>query len=431
MFKGFFMRVKDLYFNQIKRSYEYPERVQKMINLGLFFELHRIKMFSKESSSALKYLNEISLKFIQQTLKNPQNAVWVNLFVPCEIIHAFGLYPLLIENYASFLAGFKIQNIYLDIGDKCGFSDTLCSYHKAFIGAAEGGIAPKPVFAAASSIICDANNSTFGYLANKFKIPYYLLDIPHIKNKASVEYVRSQLKELIEAIEKHSGKKFHMEKLEEVIEIENKTLEFMDSSLSLLRKKHYPKTMTQEMYMLAAVYTYIGTEEVLQFYKKMNEELKSCSLKEKKRLLWVHTLPFPSLPLKDIFEKTGDFEIIAMDLSHPDFNKLKGHDPLTMLSEKMIESQYNGMYRRKISKILKLAETLKVDGVIHFCHLGCRQNAGGRTLLYNALKANGIPSLAIDGDSLDMRNNQQGQMVTRIEAFLEIIRNRKIQKGLY
>ena len=35
-----------------------------------------------------------------------------------------------------------------------------------------------------------------------------------------------------------------------------------------------------------------------------------------------------------------------------------------------------------------------------------------------------IPFLALDGDVIDKKNNQEGQTRTRLEAFLEILRSR-------
>lgn len=415
------MSVKDLYCKIIKNNIHKPHRIQQLMKMGLSYEMLRTKLTYRDPN-ALRYLNKVSLKLMKNALEKPQESVWVNLFVPCEVIHAFGLKPISIEYIASFLAGFKLQNTYLDKASHMGMADTLCSYHKAFVGAVTGGIVPPPAFAAATSIICDANNSTFAYLTHKWEVPYFLLDIPHEKSEASISYVYGQLVEMINNIERYTNRKLDLNGLRKIIQIENRTLNYANKSLELLSERIYSKSMSQEMYMLNMAHVYMGSPEALHFYKSMYEELKNLPKGKKKRLLWIHTMPFPFEPFKKIFRKEGEFEIIAMELNCPEIKPLDEKNPLKALSEKMIDNIYNGPYERKIKKIMRLADLLKVEGVIQFCHLGCRQNAGGMMLLKEALNKRQVPFLSIDGDGLDMRNNQQGQLVTRVEAFLEMIK---------
>ena len=58
---------------------------------------------------------------------------------------------------------------------------------------------------------------------------------------------------------------------------------------------------------------------------------------------------------------------------------------------------------------------------INFCHWGCKQSAGGVFQLRETLKAADIPLLVLDGDAMDRRNSHDGQIKTRLEAFLEIL----------
>ena len=51
----------------------------------------------------------------------------------------------------------------------------------------------------------------------------------------------------------------------------------------------------------------------------------------------------------------------------------------------------------------QLAKEMHADGVINFCHWGCKQSAGGVFQLREALKAADIPLLVLDGDAMDRR----------------------------
>ena len=75
--------------------------------------------------------------------------------------------------------------------------------------------------------------------------------------------------------------------------------------------------------------------------------------------------------------------------------------PVEAIARKMIRNVYNGDFSRKTDMISDLIEEFHPDGVIHYCHWGCKQSSGGVMLL------------------------RDGQLKTRLEAFLEMVKNRR------
>ena len=59
--------------------------------------------------------------------------------------------------------------------------------------------------------------------------------------------------------------------------------------------------------------------------------------------------------------------------------------------------------------------------MIYFCHWGCKQASGGSILLKEKMQEKQIPTLILDGDGIDKRNSHDGQIKTRLEAFLEML----------
>ena len=53
--------------------------------------------------------------------------------------------------------------------------------------------------------------------------------------------------------------------------------------------------------------------------------------------------------------------------------------------------------------------------------LCCKQSSGGVMLLREEIRKLGVPVLILDGDALDRRNSHDGQIRTRLEAFLEML----------
>ena len=95
--------------------------------------------------------------------------------------------------------------------------------------------------------------------------------------------------------------------------------------------------------------------------------------------------------------------------------------PFHALAKKIIRNLYNGSYSHKAEMVGMLAGTLKPDAVIQFCHWGCKQSSGGSLLLKEKMQEMEIPMLILDGDGIDRRNSHDGQIKTRLEAFLEML----------
>jgi len=98
------------------------------------------------------------------------------------------------------------------------------------------------------------------------------------------------------------------------------------------------------------------------------------------------------------------------------------HDPFSSLAAKVGGHFLVGPVERRASYLASLAEEYRLEGAIHFNHWGCRQSCGGAQLVKQALQEKGIPTLILDGDCVDEREYQEGQISTRLEAFLESLR---------
>ena len=66
-------------------------------------------------------------------------------------------------------------------------------------------------------------------------------------------------------------------------------------------------------------------------------------------------------------------------------------------------------------------KTVDADGMVWFCHWGCKMTLGGARLGKKAFEEAGLPTLLLDGDSCDRGFGGEGQAATRVEAFLEVL----------
>ena len=139
----------------------------------------------------------------------------------------------------------------------------------------------------------------------------------------------------------------------------------------------------------------------------------------------MHLMPYYQETLKGYFNYQEKYYLKACEMNLDYMEELDTAHPLNALARKMLNNLYNGPYERKIKRVAELVEELPADAVIHFCHWGCKQSSGGVMLLKEELDRQNIPLLVLDGDGMDRRNSHDGQIRTRFEAFLEVLRQRK------
>ncbi len=421
------MGVISTYGNIIKRyAPNHPRAARRMITAGLALNKFRIAhLGDRRTPEAYRYLNVYALGEVREAIRHPQQTVWANLFAPVEILQCFDVHTLSIECMSSFLSGFTIEDYFLDYAEDEGIAPTLCSYHRNFIGAVDSGVIPPAAFAVTTSTICDGNTNTFRLLSARHDIPLYLLDIPDRYTPEAEAYVVGQINELIAALEETFHRKLDLTRLSGTLERENESKACYTRTLQMMRTKAYPSTLTLQMFMLFANHVDIGTPEIMNFYRQMEAEVAAAPDFDGINLFWVHLLPFYQETLTGYLNLSDRYQIQGVEMGMDYQEPLDPAHPLEALAKKMICNIYNGSYERKADLVQEIVREIEPDGVINFCHWGCKQSSGGAMILKEKMQEIGVPFLVLDGDGMDRRNTSDGQIRTRFEAFLEIIRQRK------
>ena len=412
------------YCAHIKKTLEKGEsrKARGLILAGLKEEDLRIRFLgAKQMPKAYRELSRIAINATRTGLAHPENCAWTNIFAPVEILECFGLNCVSIECISSFLSGFQLEDSCIDYAENHGIAPTLCSYHKSFVGGVESGLVPTPKFAVTTSMICDGNINTFHYLSRRHGIDHYIIDVPDEYSESAVAYVVSQLEEMIAMLETLCGKKFDLCELRHVLHRENQSKALLREFFLMQKDRCFPSTLTLNMYLLFATHLQIGTPEVLRFFEHLTEEAKTYPVYEGKKIFWVHLFPYYQETLQKYFNYGTKYCIQSGDMNLDYMDPLDINHPLEAIARKMLLNLYNGPYERKVEGISKLVDEVGADAVINFCHWGCKQSSGGVMLLKEEMKKKNIPMLVLDGDAMDRRNSHDGQIKTRLEAFLELL----------
>ena len=417
------MWIADKYIDYVKeKTVSSPGESWDRMLLGFKANKLRTKILPKKGiSRGYQKLEAMMMSFVADSLGKSDSYVWGNIFSPCEIIGSFGLNTLSIECLACYFSGYHLEDYFIDYAQNTGIAPTLCSYHKTFVGAIDSGAVPVPEYAVTTSLSCDGNLNTFRYLEKKKGVPFTFLDVPYRDDGASVDYLAGQLKNFAGELERHFGRVFDEEKLRNSLRIENETRKALMEFFRLQSERYYPGELISHLYMMMGMHLLIGTQEFLDLIRFMIDDIKTYPKFEGKKILWIHLLPFYQETLQSYFNSSRKYQIIASDIIMDSMEELDENRPFHALAGKIIRNLYNGSYSHKAEMVGRLADALHPDAVIQFCHWGCKQSSGGSILLKEKMQEMEIPMLILDGDGIDRRNSHDGQIKTRLEAFLEIL----------
>lgn len=380
------------------------------------------KHIFKKTTPARLELADICNRVIIQPFVHPEQSAMVNIFTPCELLQNFGLTPMFPEALSCYLSGAGAERGFIDAAEKAGIPETFCSYHKILLGAAETGVLPKPRFILNTTFACDANTLTFRRLAQFYSVPHFVLDIPQDQSEEAVQYVADQLKQFGEKMSALLGKPLDEDALRQAVARSQKTISIYHRYLTERAKKSMPDEMTSEMYAAFALHVLLGTPQALQFAEGVLHEAENAPDRgEELRLLWVHTLPNIDSAMIDLLDFNPNCQILSTDMCF-DAPVLKSvEDPWRAIAQRVVRNHLNGSAQRRIDAVLECARQMQPDGIVWFCHWGCRQTSGASQLARCELEAAGFPTLVLDGDACDRSNCPPGQMTTRMQAFLELL----------
>ncbi len=383
-------------------------------------------------------------KTITRSFLRPHRAVMVNVFMPCEMLYAANVTAMFPEGISVYVACTQSSLPFAQAAEEAGVPESFCSYHKIMLGMDARGVLPKTAMIANTTLACDANQLSFRLLSEKpdgTRVPRAVIEVPYsgTTSEDAVRDVAKQLKNMVKEMERALGVRVCEDALIATCKRSHKTLCNMRDYLKIRSSIDLPTTLSGELCTLIATHIMAGSKAALEFSKNLLSlaERKDLDIetqgtaalckRDTTRIFWIHTLPNWQQAIMDLFETNkassdAAAEIVGNDMAY-DFlytlEDLNPQDPYDYMARRLVMSSSNGPATRRIACALSAAKESGANGAILFAHWGCRQTAGMAQLAKEAFEREGIPLLVLDGDGCDPRNVPDGQMVTRLEAFIE------------
>jgi len=408
----------------------------------------------------LGYLNELLIKYYNSGnsfKKKGGTIAYVSVGFPVELLYAIDILPYFPQNHAAFYgAQGKTANVF-EPAEVIGlYSTDLCSEIKATIGMAIGGESlsfnmPPPDLIISANNICGSITKCAEALSRYYNVPLFILDVPFISsdvNLYSIGYVKEQFRDLICFMERVTGRKYNYDKLEEVTRFSWEALSLWGEIIEMSKSIPTPVNCLDIFTHILPLTTLRGTEGAVKYYRRLRAEVKErveqkiCAIPEERyRLFWDY-LPiyhkmsylsrifarykacfvaasffFPAMEDTDLAGKISFGQVTSISLTPDEVLYYLARGYLTIFVNRSLEY--------KASLFTKIAQVFSVDGFIFHVDRSCKPQSLPQYELRNLMEKAGFPTLIIDADSMDPRYFSEGQVTTRIEAFMETLENHK------
>jgi len=401
----------------------------------------------KRKIKCVKQMKEIMTEYYIEAKTASQTGkkvAWITSGGPVEPLIAMDIIPVYPENHGAMIGAAKMGVDLCEKAEAMGYSRDLCSYARADIACAPinggpiGGL-PRPDMLVCCNNICGTVLKWYEVQARFYDVPLFILDTPFCHTEFSVEaknYVRAQLTEYIEFLEKACGKKADRDRLVEVGRLAMEGQRLWQAVLDTTTHRPSPMSAFDAFFHLALIVTLRGTRVTLDYYTALLKEMKErvgagfgAVPDEQYRLLW-DNLPvwYRTRWLSEKFAAHGACLVADTYTSAwcGSLKYLKEDDFLDSMAEGYSRIYLNIGVDEMAENVMQMIDKYGVDGLVMHSNRSCKPYSLGQYDIQKIIQQKrGIPTLLIEADMVDERSFSESQIETRIDAFMEVLKNKK------
>lgn len=416
------------------------------IKLTLVYLLAKMKkaMINVKSRKRMREIITVYYMEAKTARISGKKIAWITSGGPVEPLIAMDVIPVYPENHGAMIGASKMGLDLCVKAEEMGYSQDLCSYARADISCATvgggpiGGL-PKPDMLICCNNICGTVLKWYEVQARYFDVPLFIFDTPVCHTGYSEEvkiYVRAQIDEYVRFLEEACGKKFDFQKMEEVGKLSAKTQRLWQTVLDTTVNSPSPMTAFDAFFHLALIVTLRGTKTANDYYEYLLEKMNGrvangigAVPNERYRLLW-DNLPI-WYRLRWLSKKFAEHDacLVADTYTSAWCSAMKYIDEnnfLDSMAEAYTRIYLNVGIDEMARTVIEMVDKYRVDGFVMHSNRSCKPYSLGQYDIRRMLqRERGIPTLIIEADMVDERNFSENQISTRIDAFMEMIRQNR------
>lgn len=352
-------------------------------------------------------------KIAQRVKQDGQKIIgYFSDYIPEEIMYAGGVLPVWVTGGGSTVTE---ATSYLP--------SFFCPY---FRDAFEAGLKGKYSYldGIVISRTCDPARHIYSLWTSNIKTAYsHFLALPSKNSPEAVSCLKNELERFKNSLENYTSKKISTQNLESAIHIYNENRSLL-RQLYELGLDDNPPLLGSEVFQITRAGFVISKEEHNHMLRQLLSNLPSSGNKDKTRVLFSGCVIDDISILKTTEELGGNVvtDDTCSGLRYFWGDVATNSEPLEALAFRYlnkIPAPYKYPPDRRIDNLVKMAQRYNVKGVISVVRKFCDNYAFEGPFLKQRLEAEGIPLLSLEVDQI---GESSGQLKTRIEAFLEVIR---------
>ncbi|THB72926.1 MAG: 2-hydroxyglutaryl-CoA dehydratase [Desulfobacteraceae bacterium] len=398
----------------------------------------------KRKIKSAKKMRDLMTTYYLDALSASQNnkkVAWITSGGPVEPLVAMDIIPVYPENHGAMIGSAKMGEDLCAKAEDMGYSADLCSYARSDISCAVvkggpiGGL-PKPDMLICCNNICGTVLKWYEIQARYFNVPLFIFDTPMCHTGYSrpvADYVRAQVDEYIRFLEKVTGKPFDHDRMAQVGKLSMEGQRLWQKVLNTTRHKPSPMSAFDAFFFLALIVTLRGTQVAVDFYKELIQEMEdrisegiSIVPEEKYRLLWDNLPVWYQLKWLSNTFSAHQACLVADTYTSAWCGAIQYIDPdrfLDSMAEGYTRIYLNIGVDQMAEQVIQMVDVYDVDGFVMHSNRSCKPYSFGQMDIMNIVRERtGIPVLMIEADMVDPRNFSQSQVETRIDAFMEIVK---------
>lgn len=378
--------------------------------------------------------------YIEAKTTKERPIAWLTSGAPVEFIFAMDAIPIYPENYAAMCAANHQSIELMEAAEAAGFSQDICAYARTDFGAdiTQGGPAaglPPPHFLLCSTNICKTVIKWYEVVARKYNVPLFIVDTPFLHeglNKDLIAYTIAQFKDLEGFLSEFLGRPFERDRFHEVLALSHEAADYWKKTLYLGKTVPAPFNSLDSFIHLGPIVTLRGTEECVDYYKLLYEEVAERADKkigsipeERYRALW-DNLPvwFKMRRLEKFFEERKCTLVVTTYANswggYSNYQLDEGGDRYELLAASYLNVYINWGFEERIKYLAELMDDFSLTGFIMHSNRSCKPYSVGMYRLQQEVsRVTGRPGVVIEADQNDPRVYSDAQVETRLEAFIE------------
>ncbi len=400
-----------------------------------------------ESTASLKEtMAGYYLELGQAAATKSAPVAWCTSTGPVEILRALGYKVHFPENHSSMMGAARTANDYMTRAHARGYSQDICSYLTADIGAFLAGETPfsvfgieevpKPDVLVFNTNQCRDVRDWYEFFGRTWNVPVIGIESPHMieaVTEVQVDAIASQMEALVPPLEEIAGTRLTSDRFGEILNLSKECVDLWKSCLGMATHQPSPLTFFDGTIHMGPVVTMRGMREANEYYRLFLSELQkrvddgvAAVAGERFRLYWEGMPIWGKLrELSELFAALATTIVASTYCNSWIFDALDADDPFRSMARASLELFIVRSEAPKESYIERVIQEFSVDGIVFHDSRTCATNSNCRYGMPERLRERlDIPVITIEGDQIDLRCYSSEQTRTSLEGFIEQLEDR-------